>query len=200
MPGLVALAEAARAEAMAAMQGSEVPSNGYHGGTGNGLAANGNALAHLINGNGSSNGNSNGNGLHPVAAENGHGVLDHANPRPAATEDDDQTPIFRSLSSNWLSATGSEKPWASSEVDAGWNAADRVEAALPTRRTETGLPMRRPGNRLVPGGVTVAAAPVVRDPEAIRAKLAAHAAGVSRGRSAAGELMTDPSIQEAGPA
>ena len=60
--------------------------------------------------------------------------------------------------------------------------------------------MRRPGNRLVPGGVTVAAAPAVRDPEAIRAKLAAHAAGVSRGRSAAGELKTDPSIQEAGPA
>ena len=45
----------------------------------------------------------------------------------------------------------------------------------------SGLPVRRPGQRLVPGGVTAAAPPVVRDPEAIRARLAAHAAGVSRG-------------------
>jgi hypothetical protein len=45
--------------------------------------------------------------------------------------------------------------------------------------------MRRPGNRLVPGGVTPAPAAVNRDPDAIRARLAAHAAGVSRGRTAA---------------
>ena len=66
--------------------------------------------------------------------------------------------------------------------------------------------MRRPGNRLVPGGVPSAAptgptaapvvartaTPLVRDPETIRARLAAHAAGVSRGRSAAGSPLPAP--------
>lgn len=45
--------------------------------------------------------------------------------------------------------------------------------------------MRRPGGRLVPGGVSPAANAVVRDPEAIRARLQAHRAGVARGRTAA---------------
>ena len=45
--------------------------------------------------------------------------------------------------------------------------------------------MRRPGGRLVPGGVSPAANAVVRDPEAIRARLSAHRAGVARGRTAA---------------
>jgi hypothetical protein len=118
--------------------------------------------------------------------------------RPASM-DEDETPIFRSLRSNWLSADTGERPWADSEVDAGWDAADRVEATPPTRRTETGLPMRRPGNRLIPGGLS-SPAPVqtVRDPEAIRARLAAHAAGVSRGRNAAS--VPNPSSQEADPA
>ena len=66
--------------------------------------------------------------------------------------------------------------------------------------SESGLPMRRPGKRLVPGGVAPAAATAARDPEAIRARLAAHAAGVSRGRSAAvDESDTAPSTEE-GPA
>ncbi len=119
--------------------------------------------------------------------------------RTAASMDEDETPIFRSLRSNWLSADTGERPWADTEVDAGWDAAGRVEATPPTRRTETGLPMRRPGNRLIPGGLS-APAPVqtVRDPEAIRARLAAHAAGVSRGRNAAS--LTKPSSQEADPA
>jgi hypothetical protein len=39
--------------------------------------------------------------------------------------------------------------------------------------------------RVVPGGVTKPAKAAARDPEAIRARLAAHAAGVSRGRAAA---------------
>ena len=119
--------------------------------------------------------------------------------RTPASMDEDETPIFRSLRSNWLSADTGERPWADSEVDAGWDAADRVEATPPTRRTETGLPMRRPGNRLIPGGLsTPAPAQTVRDPEAIRARLAAHAAGVSRGRNAAS--VTNPSTQEADPA
>ncbi|MEO7234026.1 MAG: hypothetical protein ABIW80_01485 [Lapillicoccus sp.] len=126
-------------------------------------------------------------------------ALDRGTAAPKSEEDDGLTPIFRSLQSNWLSSTGSDAPWSSSEVDAGWDAADRVEATPPTRRTETGLPMRRPGNRLIPGGLSPVAAPTVRDPEAIRARLAAHAAGVSRGRTAAVH-PTEPTTEEAGQA
>ena len=118
---------------------------------------------------------------------------------PASLRDDD-SPIFRSLRSNWLSADSGERPWADSEVDAGWDAADRIEATPPTRRTETGLPMRRPGNRLIPGGLSTQTAQTVRDPEAIRARLAAHAAGVSRGRTKASEVLTEPTAQEVDPA
>ena len=123
----------------------------------------------------------------------------HGTARTPASMDEDETPIFRSLRSNWLSTDSGERPWANTEVDAGWDAADRVEATPPTRRTETGLPMRRPGNRLIPGGLsTPAPVQTVRDPEAIRARLAAHAAGVSRGRNAAS--VPDTTTQEADPA
>ena len=104
---------------------------------------------------------------------------------PGADNDDDDTPIFRLMRSAWLSSGGAAQPWTSSEVEAGWEVADRVTAppAEPAR-TASGLPMRRPGAALVPGGVTKPAARVERDPEAVRARLAAHAAGVSRGRNA----------------
>ncbi|CAN5557017.1 hypothetical protein BH10ACT10_BH10ACT10_11410 [soil metagenome] len=42
--------------------------------------------------------------------------------------------------------------------------------------------MRRPGTRLVPGGVDLMPTVAVRDPEAIRARLSAHSSGVARGR------------------
>jgi hypothetical protein len=101
----------------------------------------------------------------------------------AAREDD--TPIFRQMRSAWLSAGGAVEPWTSSEVEAGWDVADRVAAASAAPvLTASGLPMRRPGAYLVPGGVTKPASTVARDPEAVRARLAAHAAGVSRGRHA----------------
>ena len=151
-----------------------VPVNGS---TGNGRSGNG-------SGNASSNGS-------------GNGSLNGSARTPASMEED-ETPIFRSLRSNWLSADSGERPWADSEVDAGWEAADRIEAAPPTRRTEAGLPMRRPGNRLIPGGLTTQTVQTVRDPEAIRARLAAHAAGVSRGRrNATGP--TDTTAQEVDP-
>jgi hypothetical protein len=69
-------------------------------------------------------------------------------------------------------------------VEAGWQRAD-VVAADATTRNEVGLPQRRPGARLVPGGVTKPADSIARDPEAIRARLTAHAAGVLRGRRVA---------------
>jgi hypothetical protein len=160
------------------------------------------------NGNGQENGHAAANGFARIgrAASMSSGPLDRGAPTPASMEDD-ETPIFRSLRSNWLTADTGERPWADTEVDAGWDAADRVEATPPTRRPEAGLPMRRPGNRLIPGGLsTPEPSHTVRDPDAIRARLAAHAAGVSRGRrsASAAETMTahDPgtTTQEVDPA
>jgi hypothetical protein len=90
------------------------------------------------------------------------------------------------MRSNWFNADGAEQPWNGNEVDSGWEAADRVAEATPLQVSEAGLPVRRPGARIVPGGVGPAPAALVRDPEAIRARLAAHAAGVNRGRRLAG--------------
>ena len=116
-----------------------------------------------------------------------------------------ETPIFKAMRSAWLSAGGPTEPWADSEVEAGWERAEQV-AAVESLRNGAGLPQRRPGSRLVPGGVTPPAhtGSVARDPEAIRARLAAHAAGVSRGRRiAAGttdEQTAGDDTREAGPA
>lgn len=103
------------------------------------------------------------------------------------TEDSDMgTPIFRAIQSAWLSADD-DAPWRSTEVEAGWDRADEVARSQPdTPVSTTGLPVRKPGNRLVPGGITKTTTATARDPEAIRARLAAHADGVARGRSATG--------------
>jgi hypothetical protein len=106
------------------------------------------------------------------------------------------TPIFMAMRSAWLSSGGNAEPWSSSEVEAGWDQADRVaEAVVEPAVSATGLPIRRPGTRLVPGGVTKPARVVARDPEAIRARLAAHAAGVSRGRSDATTSPDNPQTE-----
>jgi signal transduction histidine kinase len=107
-------------------------------------------------------------------------------PPLADSEAESDTPIFRALRSAWLSSNATEDSWRSSEVEAGWARADRVAASLTAAPVnEAGLPTRRPGTRLVPGGIAKPAPSGPRDPEAIRARLAAHAAGVSRGRAAA---------------
>jgi hypothetical protein len=111
------------------------------------------------------------------------------------------SPIFGQLRSNWLDGE-SEASWSGNEVDRGWSAAERAESAEADGTTRTGLPVRRPGGRLVPGGVSQEPAKVVRDPDAIRNRLAAHAAGVSRGRAAAAGQPTkdDYAHEETGPA
>jgi hypothetical protein len=111
-------------------------------------------------------------------------VLDAASPMPEALPDDGS--IFAAMKSNWFNSEGADQPWSGNEVDSGWQAADRVAEATPVQVSEAGLPVRRPGARIVPGGVSPAPAALVRDPEAIRARLAAHAAGVNRGRQLAG--------------
>jgi hypothetical protein len=112
------------------------------------------------------------------------------------------SPIFGQLRSNWLTDDVDEQDWSANEVDRGWSAAERAENSDAEDTTRTGLPVRRPGGRLLPGGVSQEPAKVVRDPEAIRNRLAAHAAGVSRGRAAAAAqpLTDDYAHEETGPA
>jgi len=127
-------------------------------------------------------------------------VLDAHSPMPELAPEEGS--IFASMKSNWFNAEGADQPWSGNEVDSGWEAADRVAEATPLQVSETGLPVRRPGARIVPGGVSPAPATLVRDPEAIRARLAAHAAGVNRGRRLAGgpqaaeALTVDPEHSE----
>jgi signal transduction histidine kinase len=121
-------------------------------------------------------------------------------------EDAEGSTIFGQLRSHWLNEDGEEgeQPWTASEVDRGWTAAEQAEVAADTdtdSTTRTGLPVRRPGGRLVPGGVSQEPSKVVRDPEAIRNRLAAHAAGVSRGRAAAAAQPDSfDHLEETGPA
>jgi hypothetical protein len=134
----------------------------------------------------------------PPAPVTAYDLLDSRSPLPEPTED--ETPIFRTLRSNWLTAGAGEDTWTTSEIEAGWEAAEQVAEAPSLQLSDSGLPMRRPGKRLVPGGVSPAPVNVERDPEAIRARLAAHAAGVSRGRTrAVDESVPTPSSEE-GPA
>jgi signal transduction histidine kinase len=143
---------------------------------------------------------SNGTAAAPPPQPTVYDSLDARSPMPQAIEADDEPPIFREMRSNWFSSTNSGGTWTTSEIEAGWEAAEQVAEAPSLQLSESGLPMRRPGKRLVPGGVAPAAANVTRDPEAIRARLAAHAAGVSRGRTAAvDDTETAQSIEE-GPA
>ncbi|KAA0024277.1 sensor histidine kinase [Antrihabitans cavernicola] len=100
-------------------------------------------------------------------------------------------PIFAELSSNWLDDPA-QMPrhggaWESAGDD-GWDAARRAAQVPVDARTGTGLPVRQPGNRLVPGGVGAAAEPKAastrgRDPDAIRANLSRHQQGVRNGRA-----------------
>jgi signal transduction histidine kinase len=115
----------------------------------------------------------------------------------------DDSTIFGQLRSNWLNDGNEEaEPWTPNEVDRGWDEAERAESTDAENTTRTGLPVRRPGGRLLPGGVSQEPAKVVRDPESIRNRLAAHAAGVSRGRAAAAAQPNtfDYPHEETGPA
>src|SRR5690606_21418656 len=107
------------------------------------------------------------------------------------------SPIFKSMRSGWL-ADGGEGEWHETEVDRGWERAEEVAEEKPVAEaTSAGLPMRQPGERLVPGSVTQPTGTKTRDPEAIRRRLQSHTAGVSRGRRAA---TSSTQHTEAGPA
>ena len=111
-----------------------------------------------------------------------------------------------SCARNWLNEDDEEREQLV-DRDRGGPRLDRRGAGRGRRAdtdgtTRTGLPVRRPGGRLVPGGVCRNPTKVVRDPEAIRNRLAAHAAGVSRGRAAAAAqpVSNDYAHEETGPA
>ncbi len=116
---------------------------------------------------------------------------------PGAAAEGGESPIFKSMRSGWLAAEG-EGEWHKTEVDRGWEIAENVAEEAPApESTSAGLPVRQPGQRLVPGSVTPPTESKVRDPEAIRRRLSAHRAGVARGRKAA---TNSTQHTEAGPA
>ncbi|MEO7267580.1 MAG: sensor histidine kinase [Knoellia sp.] len=118
----------------------------------------------------------------PVVARQPQSIRDLV-PAPVA-----ETPIFKQLQTSWLSdGDTADLPWASEEIDQGWQAAERAVAGESAGLSRSGLPMRRPGSTLVPGQAGQGGnGAVARDPEAIRAHLNRHLAGVRRGRAGSG--------------
>ncbi|MGW5434976.1 ATP-binding protein [Nocardia asteroides] len=100
------------------------------------------------------------------------------------------TPIYQRMVSEWLvepaSATvesgGNGASW-SSPGDAGWSAAASAGNPQTSSRTVGGLPIRKPGAQLVPGGLAPAEEAGARDPEEIRSNLTRHLSGVRSGRA-----------------
>jgi hypothetical protein len=96
-----------------------------------------------------------------------------------------------------VSANGSPD-WAS-PADAGWHAAEVVQAPVSDGVTAAGLPRRLPYANLVPGtvgepgatGPAPAAAPPVRSAAATRERFASFQRGVRTGRAAAHEARPD---------
>lgn len=105
-------------------------------------------------------------------------------PEQRAPAQHEEPSINGATRSSWLSTDELDRTWTSTEVEAGWQRADTVAETHDEATSEVGLPVRRPGARLVPGSVTKPVGAAGRDPEAIRARLSAHKAGVRRGRTA----------------
>ncbi|MBF6189054.1 HAMP domain-containing protein [Nocardia farcinica] len=98
------------------------------------------------------------------------------------------TPIYQRMVSEWLvepASSGSEGEgggW-SSPGDIGWAAAAEASKPQVSGRTNGGLPIRRPGAQLVPGGLAPTNESNARDPEEIRNSLTRHLSGVRSGRA-----------------
>ncbi|MDZ7887332.1 MAG: ATP-binding protein [Mycobacterium sp.] len=116
----------------------------------------------------------------------------HAEPADPGSSDD---AIYQKMLSEWLVdptdlGASTDLDWKS-VWDHGWSAAASAEDAPVTEHTAEGLPVRRPGERLVPGaGDDVAPVPSEPadpgprpDPAAVRASLSSHFGGVHAGRS-----------------
>ncbi|MGK2865202.1 MAG: HAMP domain-containing sensor histidine kinase [Mycobacterium sp.] len=124
-----------------------------------------------------------------------------AAPEPVATPEDtgsSDDAIYQKMLSEWLVdptdlGASTDLDWKS-VWDHGWSAAASAEDAPVTEHTAAGLPVRRPGERLVPGtgdigddGVPVTSEPAdpgpLPDPAAVRASISNHFGGVHAGRS-----------------
>ncbi len=97
------------------------------------------------------------------------------------------TPIYQRMVSEWLvepAATQDEprQDWTS-PADAGWLAAEDAARPSSDSKTANGLPIRRPGAQLVPGGLTPVEDEAPRNPEEIRSNLTRHLSGVRSGRA-----------------
>ncbi|WP_433682665.1 ATP-binding protein [Nocardia sp. CA-119907] len=122
--------------------------------------------------------------LQPVPAESSTTTSTRLQP----VQGESPTPIYQRMVSEWLvePATAAPSPSAwTSPADAGWTAAEQASHPTPESRTVGGLPIRRPGAQLVPGGLAPAEEPGVRDPEEIRNNLTRHLSGVRSGRAEA---------------
>ncbi|WP_102144603.1 sensor histidine kinase [Mycobacterium hubeiense] len=112
---------------------------------------------------------------------------------PKATpEDSGSAPIFDRMVSEWLMdpimLEAHNRPWATA-ADDGWAAAEKAVEQKPQRYTESGLPIRERGARLVPGHAGTgsdADADSGRDPEAIGGVLSRAVAGIRNGRAERG--------------
>ncbi|MFI9510400.1 ATP-binding protein [Nocardia sp. NPDC052566] len=96
------------------------------------------------------------------------------------------TPIYQRMVSEWLVEPATSQAPAdawTSPADAGWMAAEDASHPTPSARTVGGLPIRRPGAQLVPGGLAPAEEAGTRDPEEIRNNLTRHLSGVRSGRA-----------------
>lgn len=123
---------------------------------------------------------------------------------PKATSSDVDL-IYQNMMSEWLvdpqdlQQLATPQDWKS-VWDNGWAAAAEVENVPVESHTDHGLPVRRPGARLVPGGAASIPAngaaeqrepAETRDPDAIRSALGSHFSGVHAGRSAAHSNSTE---------
>lgn len=122
--------------------------------------------------------------LQPVSAE----AATNTSTRLQPVQGESPTPIYQRMVSEWLvepaAAQHSPSAW-SSPADAGWTAAEEASHPTAEARTVGGLPIRRPGAQLVPGGLAPVEEPGVRDPEEIRNNLTRHLSGVRSGRAEA---------------
>ncbi|WP_319457482.1 MULTISPECIES: HAMP domain-containing sensor histidine kinase [unclassified Mycobacterium] len=98
-------------------------------------------------------------------------------------------PIFERMVSEWLmdptALESRDGAWATA-ADAGWAAAEQAVEQKPQRHTESGLPVRERGARLVPGRARTGSDPgadVGRDAAAVGDMLSRALAGVRSGRA-----------------
>lgn len=101
----------------------------------------------------------------------------------------ESAPIFERMVSEWLmdptALESRNRTWATA-ADAGWAAAAEAAEQKPQRHTESGLPIRERGARLVPGHASTesdAGADERRDPAAVGDMLSRALAGVRSGRA-----------------